>query len=60
VPWGTGVGKFEALIREIHKLGLTPTMFGLEYSHNFLESLPEVTQCAEFFNQLSLKLASEA
>lgn len=47
----------EAFIREVHRLGLKPTMFGLEYSYNWLESLPEVAQCAGFFNDLSVKLA---
>lgn len=57
VPWGTGAGKAEAFIREVHRLGLKPTMFGLEYSYNWLESLPEVAKCAGFFNDLSVKLA---
>lgn len=56
VPWGTGVGKTEAFIREVHRLGLNPTMWGLEYSHNFLESLPEIEKCVSFFNALSLQI----
>jgi len=57
VPWGSGAGKSEALLREIHRLGLKPTMIGLEYSYNWTESLPDVAKCAEFFNALSVKLA---
>jgi sugar phosphate isomerase/epimerase len=57
VPWGTGVGRTEQFIREVHRLGLKPTMWGLEYSYNFLESLPEVAKCVEFFNRTSLQLA---
>jgi type 1 glutamine amidotransferase/sugar phosphate isomerase/epimerase len=57
VPWGTGVGKTAEFIKEMHRLGITPTMFGLEYSHNFLESMPEVEKCVEFFNKLSLEMA---
>ncbi len=57
VPWGTGVGRTERLLREMHRLKIQPTMFGLEYSHNFEQSLPEVAQCVEFFNKLSLELA---
>jgi type 1 glutamine amidotransferase len=57
VPWGTGVGRTEQFIREIHRLGLKPTMWGLEYSYNWLESLPEVGKCVEFFNKVSLDLA---
>ena len=58
VPWGRGVGKTEQFIKEMHRLGVKPTMWGLEYSYNFLESQPEVTQCVEFFNRVSLQVAS--
>ena len=58
VPWGTGVGQTEALLKEMHRLGIRPTMFGLEYSYNWLESMPEIAKCIEFFNAVSLELAS--
>jgi type 1 glutamine amidotransferase/sugar phosphate isomerase/epimerase len=58
VPWGTGIGKTEQFIKEMHQLGLKPTMWGLEYSYNFLESLPEITRCVEFFNRVSLQVES--
>jgi hypothetical protein len=32
-------------------------MFGIEYAYNWLESMPEVAKCVEFFNTLSLQLA---
>ncbi|MBI5688262.1 MAG: ThuA domain-containing protein [Verrucomicrobia bacterium] len=56
VPWGTGVGKTEEFLREMHRLGIRPTMFGLEYSYNWLDSLPEIARCVEFFNGVSLKI----
>jgi len=56
VPWGTGVGKTEQFIREIHRLGIRPTMFGLEYSYNWLESMPDIEKCIEFFDNVSLQL----
>ncbi len=56
VPWGTGKGQTEKILRTIRKLGHTPVMFGLEYSRNWLTSMPEVKQCAEFFNALSLNI----
>jgi type 1 glutamine amidotransferase/sugar phosphate isomerase/epimerase len=56
VPWGTGAGKTEEFLREMRRLGVRPTMFGLEYSYNWLDSLPETARCVEFFNDLSLKL----
>lgn len=57
VPWGTGVGKTEQFIREIHRLGIRPTMFGLEYSYNWFESMPEIKRCIDFFNKVSTQLA---
>ena len=57
VPWGTGAGKAEAVIREIHRLGIRPTMFGIEYAYNWLESVPEIAKSVEFFNKVSLSLA---
>jgi type 1 glutamine amidotransferase/sugar phosphate isomerase/epimerase len=57
VPWGTGTGRTREIIREMHRLGIKPTLWGLEYSRNWLESLPEITKCIEFFNQTSLELS---
>ncbi len=59
VPWGTGVGKTEQFIREVHRLGIRPTMFGLEYSYNWFESIPDVAKCIEFFNRVSLQIAQK-
>ncbi len=57
VPWGTGAGKTERVIREIHRLGIRPTMFGLEYSYNWFESMPDIARCVEFFDRVSMQLA---
>lgn len=58
VPWGTGAGNSEKFIKEIHRLGIKPTMFGLEYSYNWYESTPDISRCIEFFNKVSTQLAS--
>ncbi|MBN2592909.1 MAG: ThuA domain-containing protein [Sedimentisphaerales bacterium] len=60
VPWGSGVGKTEQFIREIHRQGIQPTMFGLEYSYNWFESMPEIAQCIDFFNKISFHLSKRA
>jgi type 1 glutamine amidotransferase/sugar phosphate isomerase/epimerase len=60
VPWGTGAGKTEQFVREIRRLGLKPTMFGLEYSYNWLESMPEIARCIDFFNKISLELTEQS
>ena len=57
VPWGTGVGQAEKFLKEIHRLGIQPTMFGLEYSYDWFDSMPEMAQSIEFFNKTSLKVA---
>ena len=57
VPWGTGSGQTEEFLKELRRLGVHPTMFGLEYSYNWLESLPEIARCIEFFNGVSQALA---
>lgn len=57
VPWGKGVGKTQQFLQEIHRLGIQPTMFGLEYSSDGLDSMPEMAECIDFFDALSLKLA---
>jgi sugar phosphate isomerase/epimerase/type 1 glutamine amidotransferase len=59
VPWGTGVGKTEEFIRELHRLGVVPVMFGLEFSYDWLDSMPEVAACAAFFGKVSQDLAGQ-
>jgi type 1 glutamine amidotransferase/sugar phosphate isomerase/epimerase len=56
VPWGTGVGKTRDFIEQIHRLGIKPTMFGLEYSYNWFESMPDIAKCIDFFNKISLQV----
>ncbi|MBT7300824.1 MAG: TIM barrel protein, partial [Victivallales bacterium] len=57
VPWGTGAGKTREVLQTIRELGLKPTMFGLEYSLDFLDNMPQMGQCAAFFNTVAIGLA---
>ena len=57
VPWGTGVGKTRHFVERMHQLGIQPTMFGLEYSYDWFDSMPEIRQCIDFFNETSLEIA---
>jgi len=57
VPWGTGVGRLRAFFEEVYRQGIKPTKFGLEYSYNWYESMPEVEQSARFFDKVTLDLA---
>jgi type 1 glutamine amidotransferase/sugar phosphate isomerase/epimerase len=57
VPWGTGIGRTEQFVKEIHALGIVPTMFGLEYPQDRIDSMPTIAQCVAFFNKASLRIA---
>jgi sugar phosphate isomerase/epimerase/type 1 glutamine amidotransferase len=57
VPWGTGAGQTRRLLQEIHALGIRPIAFGLEYSYNWHDSMPEVAECAAFFGKTCRELA---
>ena len=67
VPWGAGIGRTRQFIEEIFRLGISPTMFGLEYSYDWFsamgrlaaDSMPEIAQCIEFFNKASIKLSDK-
>lgn len=49
VPWGTGKGDIEGVLREVHRLGLQPTLFAIEYEFNWENNTAEIRQCADFF-----------
>jgi len=57
VPWGAGVGKTRAFIEEVHRQGIKLKMFGVEYSYDWFDSMPEVEESARFFDNVTLELA---
>jgi len=57
VPWGTGQGRSSEIFGEMQRLGLKPTMIGLEYSKDFENNTDAVVSCADYFNKLTLELA---
>lgn len=59
VPWGTGVVKLEEILEFLHRKKITPVMFGLEYSYNWDQSLPEIKESIQFFNYQTQKLANQ-
>jgi len=52
VPWGTGKADFEKMLREIRRLGLKPTVIGVEYSDDFLDNMRQMAECIEFFDRV--------
>jgi sugar phosphate isomerase/epimerase len=55
VPWGTGVGQVEKVIRELQRLRLKPTMIGALVPPDSA-SLSPVRDSIEFFNRTTLNL----
>ena len=51
VPWGTGQGGLQETFKEIDRLGIEPTIFGIEYEHNWKNSMPEIAECVKFFKK---------
>lgn len=56
VPWGTGKADAKALLAEIRRQKFQGT-FSIEYEHNWLESLPEIKQCVDFFEKTATELS---
>lgn len=59
VPWGTGTGKSREFFEELHRHGIQPSMIGLEYSRDWLESMPKLAKSIEFFNAITLEMAAK-
>ena len=60
VPWGTGQGDIADVLREVHRLGLKPTLFAIEYEYNWENNSPEIAQCAAFFRRTVGEIAAAA
>jgi sugar phosphate isomerase/epimerase len=58
VPWGTGKGDVKAVLAEVYRQGLK-AVFSIEYEHNWENSLPEIAQCVEFFEQVAAELLAK-
>ena len=56
VPWGTGKADAKAVLAEIYRQKIR-AVFSIEYEYNWLESLPEIAQCVEFFDRTAAELA---
>ena len=47
------------VLDQIHRLGLKPMMFSIEYPHDKPDSMSEIAQSIEFFNKVSIELAKK-
>ena len=57
VPWGTGAGRIGPLLEEMHRLGLKPIIFCVEYPRGRTGSMLEIALSIEFFNKMGMQLA---
>ena len=57
VPWGTGMANVEALLQELHRQKFQG-VFSVEYEHNWENSVPEIRECAKYFNKIAGSLKS--
>jgi sugar phosphate isomerase/epimerase len=57
VPWGTGAGKMNAVLKEVQRLSNKP-VFGLEFADG-TKSMAEMAESVKFFNKASLELDSK-
>jgi len=51
VWWGTGQGDIAVVLREIRRLGVVPTLFAIEYEHNWEDNRKDIAECARFFRR---------
>jgi sugar phosphate isomerase/epimerase len=49
LPWGTGVGNCKAMMEELKRQKFKGA-FCIEYEYNWNNNLPDLAQCAKFFN----------
>ena len=52
VVWGTGVNNVEAELKELDRQGFVGP-FIIEYEYNWLNSMPEIAKCIEYFNKIA-------
>ena len=53
----TGAEKAAAIFEEIHRLGVRPIMFSIEYPHDVSGSMSELGQSIDIFNRVSIEMA---
>lgn len=56
VPWGTGISQSEAILEELARQNFKG-VFSIEYEHNWLNSMPEIKKCVEFFRKKQAELS---
>lgn len=55
VPWGTGISDVKAMLAELKRQNFKG-VFSVEYEYNWKNSLPEIEQSVNYFNQVAAEL----
>ena len=55
IVWGEGILNVEAMLRELKAQGFKG-IFSIEYEYNWDNSVPDIRQCIDYFNQLVDKI----
>ncbi len=55
VPWGTGVSKAHEVLQMLASKGFEGS-FSIEYEHNWLNSMPEIAKCVDYFQRTASEL----
>jgi sugar phosphate isomerase/epimerase len=55
MPWGTGKANMRGILEYLNKIKWRGAVSS-EYEHNWLNSVPEIRQCAIFFNKVGAEL----
>ncbi len=59
VIWGTGKANMKELLTELYKMGFKG-VFSIEYEYNWENSLPEISQCVKFFEEVAKELKASS
>lgn len=58
VPWGTGAGQIEGILKEARRQGFKG-LFAIEYEPYSPDNLPKIAQCVAYFDEVAAALAGE-
>jgi len=56
VPWGTGAGDIEGILKEVRRQGFKG-LFAIEYEPYSPDNLPKIAQCVAYFDKVAAALA---
>jgi len=56
--WGTGQADMKAILTHLYQKGFKG-VFSIEYEYNWENSLPEISQCVKYFDEVAKELSSK-